>query len=564
MKARIYIAAALLVLLPVTGAAQTGDETIKRSVTLYNPYKPTLQEATKRALLPSADDTTTVSISFDYDFTPGSFVPEYEVSPIKSAVLSPEPMPELKKGYVSLGLGTYLSPFLEVSISNGRSNKGTIGLFTRTYGSGGKIELQNDRRVHAGFLDNQAMLYGKKYFRRSRFDADVDFRHMTRHAYGYNPDVTGYDPDKDDIRSLYYDVTARARYFTMEPDSNDLNWDATLKYNLFTRQGDGIQHNPGFSFSAGTNLYGLYAGLDAGYDLYLFSKGINYNARNLLMLAPYITKGNEEWRFRFGLKLAADLKENHDPLVGGDSKLYMFFYPDAMFTFRIIPKFLRFTASVDGSLDNNQARNTAYANQWMLPGDTLYNLRSTDNKLRIKAGFSGSMNVTSSYAVDASYTLFRDMLLFMNDTLGVGNYFVPVYSDGSLLRVHGEVKIPLNRQLTLSLTGNYYGYNLSGQDHAWHKPKWDGSARAAYNLRNKIIASADLTLTGDRYARVMAPEEIIRLPFHPNLNMGIEYRYTPEISFWIRCNNISYNRYFEWNYYPSRNFMLLGGISYSL
>ncbi len=35
------------------------------------------------------------------------------------------------------------------------------------------------------------MLYGKKYFRRSRLDGDVDFRQMTRHAYGYNPDVTG-------------------------------------------------------------------------------------------------------------------------------------------------------------------------------------------------------------------------------------------------------------------------------------------------------------------------------------------------------------------------------------
>lgn len=196
------------------------------------------------------------------------------MSPIRSAVLSPEPLPELKKGYVSLGLGTYLSPFLEVSISNGRSNKGTIGLFTRTYGSAGKIELQNDRRVHAGFLDNQAMIYGRKYFRRSRFDGDIDFRHMTRHAYGYNPDVTGYDPDKNDIRSLYYDVTAKARYFTMEPDSSDLNWDATLKYNLFTRQGDGIQHNPGLTLKGGMNVYGLYAGLDAGYDLFSFQRGL--------------------------------------------------------------------------------------------------------------------------------------------------------------------------------------------------------------------------------------------------------------------------------------------------
>lgn len=563
MKGKFYIMAAVL-LITVTATAQTEEETMKRTVTLYNPYKPTLHEAAKRTLLPSDYDTTTVNIRFNYDFTPGSFVPEYEVSPIKSAVLSPEPLPELKKGYVSLGLGTYLSPFLEVSISNGRSNRGTVGLFTRTYGSAGRIELENDRRVYAGFLDNQALLYGRKYFRRSRLDSDIDFRQMTRHAYGYNPDITGYDPDKKDIRSLYYDVTGKVRYFTMEQDSSELNWDATVKYNLFTRQGDGLQHNPGLSVSAGTEMFGLYAGVDAGYDLYLFSSAIDTKSRSLVTLAPYITRGNDDWRFRFGLKAAADLKENHDPLVGGVRKLYMFFYPDAMFTFRIIPKFLRFTAGIDGFMENNQARNTAYANPFMLPGDTLYNLRSTDNELRISAGLSGTMNVTASYELGVSYTLFNDMLLFMNDTLGYGNYFVPVYSDGSLFRVHGGMSVPINRQLTLSLQGNYYGYDMSGQEHAWHKPEWDGSVKGAYNLRNKIIASADLTLTGDRYARIMAPEKTVKLPFHPNLNMGIEYRYTTDISFWVRCNNISYNRYFEWNYYPSRNFMLLGGISYSL
>jgi hypothetical protein len=82
----------------VLATAQTEDETIRRSVTLYNPYKPTLQQANKRALLPEIDDTTTVPIRFSYDFTPGSFVPEYEVSPIKSAVLSPEPLPGVEEG----------------------------------------------------------------------------------------------------------------------------------------------------------------------------------------------------------------------------------------------------------------------------------------------------------------------------------------------------------------------------------------------------------------------------------------------------------------------------------
>jgi hypothetical protein len=563
MKAKTYITAAAL-MITVLAAGQTQEETIKRSVTLYNPYKPTLQEATKRVLLPSAGDTATVNVDFSYDFTPGPFVPEYEVSPIKAAVLSTDPLPELKKGYVSLGIGTYLSPFLEISVSNGRSGNGTIGLYTRTYGSAGKVSLDNDYRVYAGFLDNQALLYGKKYFRRSRLDSDIDFRQMTRHAYGYDPDVIGYSPDKKEIRSLYYDLSARARYFTMEPDSSDLNWDATVRYNLFTRQDDGMQHNPGITASGGMNMFGFYGGLNAEYDLYLFAKGIESKSRNLLTLAPYITKGNEEWRFRFGLKLAADLKENHDPLAGGDTKLYGYVYPDVSFTFRVIPEYMRFTVAIDGSLENNQARTTSSVNPFLMPGDTLFTLRSTDNQLRIKAGLSGSMNVAATYAVDVSFSMFKEMLLFMNDTIGVGNYFVPVYADGTLLRVHGEVNYPLNNRLTLSAHGNYYGYDLSGHEYAWHKPKWDGLIKADYNLRNKIVASAGLTLTGARYARVRADENTVRLPFNPNLNLGVEYRYTPALSFWIRANNISYNRYYEWNYYPAMNYLLLAGFSYSL
>lgn len=563
MKRKSYITLAAL-LLSVFATGQTQEDTIKRSVTLYNPYIPSLQEATKRALLPLAADTAKVDVVFSYDFTPGTFIPEYNISPIKSAVLSPDPLPELRKGYVSLGFGTYLSPFLEISLSNGRSKKGTIGLFTRSYASAGQMELKNKDVVYAGFMDNQVILYGRKFFRRSRLDADIDFKQMSRFAYGYDTDITGYHPDKNDIRSLYYDVTGTARYFTMEPDSNDLNWDATLRYNLFNRAGSGTQNNPGLTIKAGMNVFGFYGAATVDYDLWLFSKDINSKSRNLFSVAPYITRGTEDWRFRFGLKAYFDIKENHDPLSGGVMKVYPYFYPDVSFTFRVIPKFLRFTAAIDGSLENNQAQNAAYVNPWLMPGDTLFTLRNTDNQLRITAGLSGSMDVAATYALDVSYTLFKDLLLFMNDTIGVGNYFVPVYDDGQLLKVHGETAFPVNQQLTFSMIGNYYKYNLSGQEHAWHKPDWEGSVKADYNLRNKIVASAAFSLIGQRYARIAAPENTVKLNVHPNLNLGVEYRYTPVLSFWLKCNNISYNRYYEWNYYPARNFMILGGFTYSL
>jgi len=41
-----------------------------------------------------------------------------------------------------------------------------------------------------------------------------------------------------------------------------------------------------------------------------------------------------------------------------------------------------------------------------------------------------------------------------------------------LLKVHGETAFPVNNQLTFSIERYYYGYNLSAQQHAWHKPDW--------------------------------------------------------------------------------------------
>ncbi len=563
MNRKPYIILAAL-LLTLAASGQTQEATIKRSVTLYNPYKPTLQDATKRAVLPAADDTSKVRIDFKYDFVPGTFVPEYKISPIKAAALSPDPLPELQKGYVNLGFGTYLTPFLELSLTNDRSKDHTIGLYTRSFLSGGTMTLENDDIVYTGFMDNQALLYGKKYYKRSRLDSDIDFRQMSRYAYGYDTDITGWEPERDDIKSVYYDLTGRVRYFTIEPDSSDLNWDATLKYNLFSRAGDGTQHNPGLSVRGGKNMFGFYGGAAVDYDLWIFSESLDTKARNLLSLAPYITKGTEEWRFRFGIRIVADIKEDYDPLSGGDIKTYMYFYPDVLFTFRIIPEFLRFNASIDGSLDNNQAKTTVYVNPYIMPGSTLFTLRNTDNKLRVAAGIAGNINVSATYALNVSYTLSDDILLFMNDTLGVGNYFLPVYDDGDMLRVHGEMSYPFNSKLSFALDGNYYRYSLTGQDYAWHRPDWDGTFRADYNLRNKIVASAAITLVGQRHALVKAPEKVVKLEMHPNLNLGAEYRYTKAMSFWVRANNLSYKKYYEWNYYPAHNFMILAGFTYSL
>jgi hypothetical protein len=555
----------LMFLIPVFVSGQkTQDESIKRSVTLYNPYKPSLQDATKRTSFPSLDDTTKVRESFNYTFTPGEFIPSYELSLIKPASLSPDPLQKLYKGYVNIGLGNYLSPFIEVSVSNERSKKGAIGIYTRSYASAGKITLDNRDRVFAGFMDNQAIVYGKKYFRRGRFDSDIDLRQMSRYAYGYDPLATGYDAEKKDIRSITFDATATARYFNIPRDSTELNYDVALKYNFFSRGDTAIQHNPGLALKGGKEVSGYYFGTEFDYDIYFFGGDLTNSARNLLAFKPYVTKGTKDWRFRFGFDLSLDIKEDPDPLAAGNEVVRGYFYPNLEFTFSVIPQFLRFRVNLDGNMENNQAKNAIYLNPMLIHSDTLFTLRNSDNKLRLGMCLEGSFDVTASYNVGVSYTLFEDMLMFRNDTNDVGNFFLPCYDSGDLLKVHGEIAIPIGSHMNLTTDANFYRYSLSNFDYAWYKPNWDASAKIDYNLRNKILASATINALGKRYGMIKAPESVITLPVYLNLNLGVEYRYTKVLSLWASINNISWRRYFEWNYYPCHNFMIMGGFTYSL
>ncbi|MGE5406203.1 MAG: hypothetical protein ACM3NR_00715, partial [Methanosarcina sp.] len=152
MIRRNFIIALLLGFLILPAAAQ--DRTVKREVTLYNPYKPSLNEAKKRSFFPDMTDTAKFKPVFRYDVSTTPYMPEYTVSPIKAATLQPDPLTKLYRSYVNLGLGSYTSPFAEISITNERSKKGAIGFYARHYSNNGRIKLQNDKKVFAGYMDN--------------------------------------------------------------------------------------------------------------------------------------------------------------------------------------------------------------------------------------------------------------------------------------------------------------------------------------------------------------------------------------------------------------------------
>ncbi|MDX9930523.1 MAG: hypothetical protein RBS37_11800, partial [Bacteroidales bacterium] len=147
-----YFAAATMALLTAITAMgqQTGDK-IQREVRLYNPFRPTLSEATKKSYFPDMTDTATVSHAFTYSVNPEPFTPPYVISTIRPATILPDPLVRLYKSYLNLGIGNYFTPFGELSIATERSKTGMLAFYARQFSSNGTLKLENLEKVYAGY-----------------------------------------------------------------------------------------------------------------------------------------------------------------------------------------------------------------------------------------------------------------------------------------------------------------------------------------------------------------------------------------------------------------------------
>jgi hypothetical protein len=557
----------------LSGYAQEANQggELKREVTLYNPYKPSLPDVKKKSFLPEINNETTVNQTFTYNVTSNPFTPEYTISQIKPASLLPDPLPKLYKSYVMAGLGSNTTPYAELSISNNRSKKGALGLYARHYSSSGSVPLATKQRVFAGFMDNDASLYGKKFFRKNVFNLSADFMQKVRYAYGYNTERIIYEPVKQDVRLNYLDAGASASFSSLNLDSTDFYYDFGLSYDFFKNTSFYKVNHTQFKGEMAKSFKGFYVGSDVNVDYYTLSDSIGLDPKSIVSVNPFLRKTTSLWNFNLGLMVTFEKN------LSSATKIY--FYPDVRFGFSVVPQYVRFFSSLTGKLENNDPLKVITENPYMVPDGSLFRVPNTDYSLIFSAGLKGNNGIEGNYLASVSYSVIKNVLFFANifypDTVSKierGNHFIAIPDDAELLNFHGEFSGQITDRLSFDMSGNYYRYTLSVNRFPWNRPDWDGKFGLNYNLRNKIIAGAELTAIGKR--KLMSSESgtgwttlspvIIEMPVHFNLGLTAEYRYTKILSFWVKVNNISNERYYEWAYYPSQMFNFIFGFSYSL
>jgi hypothetical protein len=526
---------------------------IQREVRVVKPYTPTLSDAEKINLLPVFNDTLKVFSEIDYRIYPKPYDTKFRVKPIQPAKMIGVPLERLYKSQFSLGIGNYLSPFAELTVNQLRSRRSSMGLYLVHHSSGGEVKLENNEKVDAHYSDNRADLFGKIMYSKAVLEGRVSAGYNSVMYYGYNPELDTV-LNKSDIKQKIYSASAQVNYFTAYPDSFHLSYNAGLKYNYTQDVFKNFEHGLSIKGGASKFLGDWYSGIDGSFDLFKKSVSIDSSQNVLISVNPYISKANSDWKFLVGLNTTTDLSN-------GGGNIYI--YPKAKFEFNIIEKVLIPYMGVDGYREVNNYRKILFENPFIKPD---YNMQNTDYALIGYLGLKGRYSSKIAFDLQISYSTVNHMYFFVNDTSQeLQNQFVTETDNMSLLKASGEITWNHNEALRLTLKSNYYKYELDILEHPWHKPTFDASLNASYNLRNKILLNTALFYVGKRYAYGKYTDGGVReLQGYFDANLGLEYRYTKMLSFFLKLNNFGAAKYNIWNQYPAQRFQIMGGFTYIL
>ncbi len=539
----------LCYLMPVLMHAQ---EKIERQVEVIKPYEPSVSDAFKISVLPRITDTIRVLPVFQYSIFPTPLTSDYKVEPIAPARMSAEALPKLYNSHLRMGVGSYISPFGELSINTVRNKDYTAGLWLKHHSSHGTMKLENGVKTFPAFNDNEAMAYGTRFFNHVALAANAGIKSNGFHYYGISPELDTA-LNKRNISQNFLNFHTGLKLYSFDTDSSRLNFNAGINYSYFRDKSNTVENSIKITAGAHKFLRNEIVGTDLALDYH--TNAVQKDSFNtVLTLNPWITKSTSDWHVYAGLVLAYDK-------LGENGKAY--FYPKASLQFNVVENYLIPYVGVDGNLQVNNYSTTAYNNFFILPG--LF-VKNTSNKLNLYGGIKGNLGTYTSFNLKAGYSVFENMHLFVNDTVNVlRNQFFVLYDDVEIIRYYGEIATRALPKLDFMLKANISKYSMSREEKAWHMPNFDLTLSARYNLRDKIIISSDLFAIGKRYAKSFDPAvEMIELKNIVDVNLGIEYRYTKILSGFVKFNNMGAARYYRWNQYPAHRFNLIAGFTYSL
>ncbi|MDX5339295.1 MAG: TonB-dependent receptor [Cyclobacteriaceae bacterium] len=281
--------------------------------------------------------------------------------------------------------------------------------------------------------------------------------------------------------------------------------------------------------------------------------------RNYFSIRPRISYDYEAFRFTAGLNIVSE-----DDSIANKSSDFRIF-PVLKASYQFAEEF-GFYGEFSGDVNRNTYFTFVQENPFLGPDTQLLN---TVNNYKIAGGIEGQFNEGFHYRAGLDISRFNNLHFFVNSMTDSAKFEVVYDEKTTVANLNAELGFKFSEIYTLGSRLDFYQYDLSTQQEAWHRPVWALRINNQIKPFEKLLIQANLNFMGGIKARgidntVISPPapEVVNLKTIADLQLKADFKITDRISVFAEGNNLTNGQNMRWLNYPVRGVQLIGGASF--
>ncbi len=591
MKTSKYILTVLFFTVASTLSLSAQDTIMDRNVTVEREYKPVIQDAGKinsvpEVLEPKVEKTATSYSQFNFPLNA-----DFNIHILPAAELEREKRREPKSGFARVGFGNNVNTLADFAIPVINKPDMRLDFSLNHYGtfdskahSVTKSALSFDKYfkkfdLYAGIGGGHEYLkyYGNNY---NRSNSVVNLDTLAKYsgaAKYFEEDLIRINrlPHNYTLNSLASDSTSETFWrfnayagFRSLPLATGLRYLAEMQYKVFDSRNGLTEHliksQGGFSTERDKNRLGI--DLEMNNLMYRSDNPamLNFwNSYTVFSMNPFYSFERTNWNIRLGVKSAFSFVHGR-PFNPS---------PDVSAEWNVIPKYLSVYGGITGGYSVNTMDKMFTENRYLFPDVRIKDTYSPYDfyagvkikpiyNLLLDAYFDFRKIDNQYFFVNKEYSLTSSSITFPKAESSLfTNRFNVIYSGATHLKMGVRANYNLRNLINVQFKGAYNKWEVSSEDYAWNKPKWEADLSANVKITRNFSVDGNVFVDGERYAKLGD----FSIPMRPkvDINFGASYSYFNWFTVFAKVNNVINNPYQNFYGYDVQGFNVLAGAAFS-
>jgi hypothetical protein len=462
--------------------------------------------------------------------------------------LKKKPTEKIFGNYLKAGIGNYFTSYVEAFFNTKRSEKYAYSLHFRHLDSRlGVVDRRN-----SGNSQNELLFNFRSYLKKGVFLGNIGLQTQQWHFYGYRPFMKEVPPSAN-IRQNFYLFDMRVGYTNKYLKGNKHSYDANVGFHHLIDHYSAKESELEANFSGKTSLNHanrLYVNAEVSSSERIDTEG--GVRRNLIAGEIYHQYTDSKVNFQIGGKAVVQ----NDTLK--DFKQFHL-YPKLYFSVNIFKGKFNIFSSLEGNMQKRRLRDMISENPFLTANVPLLHTNKTwEATLGVQTQLLGSFNWQASI----SYGNYQNLHFFMNNSAKPSQFTI-LYETNTIPVINFTNEAIVNfRKIKTKLRTEWTQYQLASLAKAWHRPLLTNTLSVSYQAE-KFSFGIDFYYLSQIAIFDIVDSQIKDLQAITDLNLKIDYKFSPQWLLFLKGNNLLAQRYQRYQYYDVSTAQVIAGVGFT-